>query len=63
VHSGEVKVTFTLSPTSYIGRESVSGRDFDVIVAEMRRRRGFNAVNSALCLTYDGSVKTDDVGF
>ena len=60
VHSGEVKITFSVSPTSYIGSETVHGHDFDVIVEELRRRRGWNAVNAPLALSYDGTIKTDE---
>jgi hypothetical protein len=63
VHSGEVKITFSLAPATYLCSETVKGHDFDVIVAELFRRRGFNAVNAPLALTYEGTVKTDDEPF
>jgi hypothetical protein len=65
VHSGEVKIKFTIAPSSYIGSDAVNGYDFDVIIDELRRRRGFDAVNAPLALSYDGTIKTDasDVPF
>lgn len=60
LHSGEVKITFTVSPTSYVNDEAVSGHNFNTIVEELLRRRGWNAVNTPLALSYDGKIKTAD---
>jgi hypothetical protein len=60
VHSGEVKIEFKLSPSSYIGSDTVSGHDFDVMFAELMRRRGFDAVNKPLAIGYDGAITTSD---
>lgn len=59
VHDGDVKLTYSVCPSSWQNSDAVKGDDLDACVEELMRRRGWQSVHAPVAIGYE-RVPSDD---